>query len=1189
MFLKKLDIVGFKSFASRVAIDFVPGVTAVVGPNGSGKSNITDSIKWVLGEQSAKSLRGSKMEDIIFAGSDTRKPLNFAEVTLTLDNEDQHISMDYNEVSVTRRVYRSGDSEFYINKQSCRLKDIVDLFMDSGLGREAYSIIGQGKIEEILSSKAEERRTIFEEAAGVLKYKHRKRKAEQKLAETKDNLYRVDDIIHELEGQIEPLKQQADVAKEYLEKRDKLEKVEVALTAYEIDSLHKQWEEQTKLVEELKDNELEISTKMKAEEARFEGEREQLQKLDNNVDELQQKLLKVSEELEKLEGQREVLKERKKNYEQNRNSLQERIKEYKEKSHTIDQQKSNEDLLLKQFDKDVSKVKEQLRTAQQEFEYIDQNIGEQIEQLKGEYIDLLNKEASMRNEVRYLSDQLKLIEGKSLRLEQDNAKFITSRNDVNENKNDLNRKLEKATIKLKKLLSDYEETDSKRKEKQNILQSREAKLNEGYQLMQKLKSRKDVLSEMQDDYAGFFQGVKEVLKQKDQKLRGIEGAIAELIQVPKEFETAIEITLGSSMQQVVVENEQAAREAIQFLKQQRHGRATFLPMTTIRPRTVSVQDLQLVKQHPSFVGQASTLVTFDRRYESVISNLLGHVIITKDLQGANELARKINHRYRIVTLEGDVVNPGGSMTGGSTKGQKSSIFSRQRELETITENLVKMESKLTAESDIVRKQKEELEALQVELASLRQQGEESRYEEQSLQGQLRELAIEEKNVNERLSLYDNEQSRMLEEKTSAEKRINELNNYLSASKTKVKDLSDTIESLTKTKNEQQSTKDSLQTNITELKVLYAEKQQKLFNQQNTVRRLQEEYDYSIQLLKASEEEFFQLEEEMNSNSSTETSLDQSVTNKRQEKEDTITAISERRSERLKLHNLIADIERETKELKKLQRTKVNALHSEEVKLNRLDVSLDNLLTHLREEYKLSFEAARMHYPLTIPADEAKAEVKQLKREIERLGTVNLGAIEEFERVEERYSFLTNQKEDLLKAQDTLREVIGEMDTEMEKRFGATFAQIKEEFRVVFVELFGGGRADLVLTEPDNLLTTGIDIVAQPPGKKLQQLGLLSGGERALTAIALLFAILKVRPVPFVILDEVEAALDEANVVRYANYLKIYSGETQFIVITHRKGTMEKADVLYGVTMQESGVSNLVSVRLEDTKELIPQN
>jgi chromosome segregation protein len=1190
MFLKRLDIVGFKSFASRVSIDFVQGVTAVVGPNGSGKSNITDSIRWVLGEQSAKSLRGSKMEDIIFAGSDSRKPLNFAEVTLTLDNEDQYIgSMDYSEVSVTRRVYRSGDSEFYINKQSCRLKDIVDLFMDSGLGREAYSIIGQGKIEEILSSKAEERRTIFEETAGVLKYKHRKRKAEQKLHETHENLLRVDDILHELEGQVEPLRLQAEVAKEYLHNKEQLEKVEVALTAYEIEELHKQWEQQTKHVEQLKDLEIEVSTKMKTEEVRYETERERLQTIDTRVDELQQSLLLVSEELEKLEGQKEVLKERKKNYHQNKDTLQQRIKDYKEKLEESHKLLTDELQKKEKVEETTNQYKKQLDQKKKEFELFDHNVEEEIEQLKSEYIDELNNEASMRNEIRYLSEQVKQIEGKLKRLDEENYKFIKSRNEVDEKKNAHKEKLKETKEKLEKIIQEYKKTEQRFKSIEQEVKQKEAQLTEGYNLVQKLKSRNDVLEEMQDDYAGFFHGVKEILKQKGKKLSGIEGAIAELIQVPKEFETAIEIALGSAMQHIAVIDEQSARQAIQFLKQQKLGRATFLPITTVKGRYIQKEDISILRQHEAFVGVASDLLNFDPKYSDIMKNLLGTVIVTKDLQGANELSRKVRQRFRIVTLEGDVVSPGGSMTGGSVKGKKSSILSRQRELETVKEKIVDLEEKLSSEQSAFDQKKENLYVVSQNMEKLRKDGETIRFEEQQLQSEWREIEIEEKNVNERLSLYDLEQDRYHEELQTNNERIQERTKSLDASKNKVEQLNEKIASLTNTKQEQQTSKDTILTQMTDLKVVLAEEQQKLFNLDEYCQRLDSEYKNTLSILKNTEEEYWQLEEAMNSNSSSEDHLENAIEQKREAKNNTIKNISDKRSERVELQNIINDIERENKELKKLQRQKMSTLHEEEVKLNRLDVSLENLLTHLREEYKLSYEAAKLNYPLNMDADEAKQQVRQLKRDIEALGTVNLGAIEEYDRVIERFTFLTEQKDDLLQAKETLREVINEMDDEMKKRFEETFFQIQEEFRIVFVELFGGGRADLVLTSPEDMLMTGIDIVAQPPGKKLTQLGLLSGGERALTAIALLFSILKVRPVPFVILDEVEAALDEANVSRFAEYLNVYSGETQFIVITHRKGTMEKADVLYGVTMQESGVSNLVSVRLEETKELIPES
>lgn len=1189
MFLKRLDIVGFKSFAERIAVDFVPGVTAVVGPNGSGKSNITDGIRWVLGEQSAKSLRGTKMEDIIFAGSDSRKALNVAEVTLTLDNEDHFLPIDYHEVSVTRRVYRSGESEFYINKQSCRLKDIVDLFMDSGLGREAFSIISQGKVEEILSSKAEERRSIFEEAAGVLKYKTRKKKAEYKLAETQENLNRVNDIIHELESQIEPLQIQSSIAKDYLAKKEELEKIEVGLTVFEIEDLHEEWEKFSKLVEEHKEQELALNTQLQRKEAKIEELRTGIESTDASIHELQHHLLRTSEELEKLEGRKEVLKERKKNSTQNKSQLENSILELSQKLEIVTNTKQIEQLELSKLVEEVKELELQLKEKQTLLASYDQNIEEKIEQLKSDYFDLLNKQASYRNENTYIKEQISQQKSKINRLDESNQKYLTERKEILNEKVRLQTKLSVIEQEINNQIGSFRELQTKLENSKKNYQKQESMLYQAYQYLQQTKSRKEMLEEMQDDYSGFFQGVKEVLKARNDQLEGIEGAIAELIHVPKEYETAIEIALGAATQHIVVDNEKNARAAIQYLKKHSYGRATFLPMNVIKERSISATQLVAIKGHQSFIGLASELITFESKYSSIISNLLGTILITTDLKGANELASLIGHRYRIVTLDGDVVNPGGSMTGGAVKQKSNSLLSRGRELEAITVKFAEMETKTAELEKNVKSKKKQISEQEELLENLRQLGETLRLKEQTVKGEYREVVLKERNVNEHLELYDDEKNQYLVDEDKMTARLNELQQELTVLENELQTLDTTITQLNSQKSVQQTSRETVQAEITDQKVILARKKQALEHQQEKMNRLEEEYNDGFARLTDLKEDLALLDSEMTSSNSGELELEEASKKKLHDKNETVQMISNKREYRLQLQMTLEDLERDLKESRRHYKQLVDILQDEEVKVNRLDVELENCLTHLREEYMLTYEAAKEQYPLQIEVSEARKRVKLIKLAIEELGTVNLGAIDEYDRVSERFTFLSEQQNDLQEAKDTLFQVIDEMDDEMKKRFETTFTSIRSHFESVFQALFGGGRADLRLTDPNDLLNTGVEIVAQPPGKKLQNLGLLSGGERALTAIALLFSILKVRPVPFCVLDEVEAALDEANVFRFAQYLKNYSHETQFIVITHRKGTMEEADVLYGVTMQESGVSKLVSVRLEDTKELVTQN
>jgi chromosome segregation protein len=1185
MFLKRLDVVGFKSFAEKISIDFVPGVTAVVGPNGSGKSNVTDAVRWVLGEQSAKSLRGAKMEDIIFSGSDTRKALNFAEVSLTLDNETNSLPIDFHEVSVTRRVYRSGESEFFINNQGCRLKDIIDLFMDSGLGREAFSIISQGKVEEILSSKAEERRVIFEEAAGVLKYKTRKRKAESKLTETQDNLNRVHDILHELEGQVEPLKIQSSLAKEFLAKKEELEQIEVALTVFEIEELYEKWEKLSQELEKHNEMEQQMAGQLHDREAHLKKQRDSLATLETSINGLQEILLNASEELEKLEGRKEVLKERKKNAAQNKSQLEKAIVEGEAAVARLALQKERETEIMNALNLEVKGISETLHEKQKSLGLFNSDIEAMIEAKKSDYIEWLNKQASAKNEKQYLLQQLTQQEHKNAKLDMENEKFLTERMDITAKKMEYSQLMENMTKQLEEHVTYFRNQQNKLNAAKDTYQKQETTLYKAYQFLQQAKSRKELLEEMEDDYAGFFQGVKEVLKAKE-TLRGIEGAVAELIKVPKEYETAIETALGGAMQHVVVEREEHAREAISFLKKNRYGRATFLPLSVIKAREISANQLSMLKSHSAFVGTGSSLIQYDDRHAAIAENLLGTVMITTDLKGANDLAKMMQHRFRFVTLEGDIVNPGGSMTGGALKQKTTSLLSRKTELEELHQKLAAMEAKTNQLEKQVKQLKVDVGVQEQTLEQTRKTGERLRLQEQTLKGELREVELQERNVNERLHLYDLDKNSYLEEQQQKTARLEELEELLESCKTEIEGLDRLISEMTEQKQSQQSSKESLAEETNELRVMLASKRGQLQNQKEKMERIESDLSKEKSRLAENKDDLGLLTNEMTDSSSGEESLEDMAQQKLLDKNGAIEGIAIKKQEKNELLTEVETLELSLKEENRLYRGIVEVIKDEEVKLTRLDVELENRLDHLREEYTLSFEGAKEQYPLMMPAEEAQKRVKLIKLAIEELGTVNLGAIDEYARVAERYEFLLSQKEDLQQAKDTLFQVIDEMDDEMKRRFADTFYSIREEFEQVFKALFGGGRAELKLTNPDDLLNTGVDIIAQPPGKKLQNLSLLSGGERALTAIALLFSILKVRPVPFCILDEVEAALDEANVVRFSQFLRKFSRETQFIVITHRKGTMEEADVLYGITMQESGVSKLVSVRMEESENFI---
>ncbi|KGX88477.1 chromosome segregation protein SMC [Pontibacillus litoralis] len=1189
MFLKRLDTVGFKSFADRVTVDFVPGVTAVVGPNGSGKSNITDAVRWVLGEQSAKSLRGAKMEDVIFSGSETRNGLNFAEVTLVLNNEDETLPLDYQEVSITRRVYRSGESEFYINKQACRLKDIVELFMDSGLGREAFSIISQGKVEEILSSKAEDRRTIFEEAAGVLKYKQRKKKAEYKLAETQENLNRVEDIVYEIDNQLEPLKEQSAIAKDYLEKKEELEQYEVSLLASEIETLHEQWENLLAIIAQQKDSESKVSSSMKQEEATIEEERSRIHDLDESIEQLQESLLIVTQELENLEGKKELFSERQKHFTENRGKLLEDVATLEERMKQLEDTYQQEMEKQTEFEQKRDETKAKQQQVKQKLAQLSENQEEVIEELKSDYIEYLNEQAAKRNERKSIQQQLDQTGMKNTRLEDKFKGMLQERQALQEQKKAAHSDVEAITAKSEHLKQKLEELQVKLEQLQGQYEENQSKLYKGYQHIEKIRSKKEMLDEMKEDFAGFYQGVKEVLKaRQNQQLTGIEGAVAELIDIPNEYMMALETTLGAQAQHIVVQSEQHAREAIKWLKKHNKGRATFLPLSTIQSRYVPNERLSAVRSHQGFVGVAAELIRYNKKYDHVIKHLLGHVLISKTLKDANDIAAATGRKYRIVTLDGDVVNPGGSMTGGAQKKSNQSLFTRDKELKELEDRLYHYEERARQFESEVQQRKEQVASTENQYKELRKQLDVCKEEEQQAKSKLRELELKMQNLNDHLHLYDQDKAQFASDEQSLKARSEALYEELLQIEQKLQSIQQQIDQATALQNTQKESKAQLQQDLHQLHVMLAEQQTKVENQVDKTISLQKQ----LQELKgAYSKQNQQLEQfnQMIESGETKQEIDNKIEEKRKQKASNNELIQLRRAERQERFQFVEDAERNVKETKRNHKSLVQDIQDKEVKANRLDVELENRLERLRTEYMLTFEKAKATYSPVEDIEATKTKVKLIKRGIEELGTVNIGAIDEYERISERYTFLTEQQNDLLDAKSTLYNVIAEMDEEMERRFEHTFSQIKEKFTVVFRELFGGGKADLRLTDPDNILETGIDIVAQPPGKKLQHLGLLSGGERALTAIALLFAILKVRPVPFCILDEVEAALDEANVNRFAQYLKAFSEHTQFIVITHRKGTMEEADVLYGVTMQESGVSKLVSVRLEETKDLVQGN
>ncbi|EMF0499618.1 chromosome segregation protein SMC [Enterococcus hirae] len=1184
MYLKRIEIAGFKSFADKTVIDFENSVTAVVGPNGSGKSNITEAIRWVLGEQSAKSLRGGKMPDIIFAGSDSRKPLNVAEVTVLLDNSDHYLPLDYQEISVTRRYRRTGESDFFINKQPCRLKDIQELFLDSGLGKESFSIISQGKVEAIFSSKPEDRRGIFEEAAGVLKYKQRKKKAEQKLFETEDNLSRVQDIIYELQEQLTPLAEQSEIAKKFLQLKEELTQTDIALMITEINVAKKEWEEKQTQLTQFNQELTKLATHIQSQEAVLSEKRKQNAKKDRQIEKGQQSLLALSERLKQAEGQKDVLIERTKHTQKSTQEYQASLAEAQKKVAHFEELQEKLTKETTEKETEIQEAQQQLMKTQQELEKYQKSTKELLSELRDQYVDLMQEQANVGNELKYLERQYLQETSKSKQTLAKQSEVEASVLALSSQKQELSEKQANLQQALVKNQHELEEVQTKGKTVQTKLTNEQPKM---YQLMnqvQQLQARQKSLQEIQENYFGFYQGVRLVLQHK-QQLSGIVGAVAELIDVPSSFTLAIETALGGAAQHVIVENEHDARQAITYLKKQRGGRATFLPLTTIKPRQLPAHVLSQAAAVDGFLGIASEQVTFPAEIQTVVHNLLGTILLAKDLTSANAIAQTIRYQYRVVSLEGDVMNAGGSMTGGANKrGNQGSLFSQNQELKQLTAEYEQADQQLQNQEKIVQELQTKVADLSQKQEKLRTQNEQLRFEEQEITNQLQNITndlarfekekqlsnFETRELQQFIETYQKQQAEL----TARQKEIEQQRQQIDE---EIKSLNQESDQMEEKRSQVQARKAQEQADLAVLKEQFNHLQIQL-------RGARVQKNEALERQTSLEQQLVTLTADFSDHEITEESLASQITELAQQREELqaeLVAVKEQRERTQKEIDQLETVLAEKNQQQKQQLTEQSKL---EVQKDRAEMLLDHQLSYLQTEYQISFEKAVTDYQPTSDIVSSRTKVAVLKEQIADLGPVNIRSIEQFEQVNERHTFLATQRDDLLSAKNQLFETMEEMDAEVRARFKEVFEAIRQEFKVVFPNMFGGGRAELVLTDPSDLLKTGIEIEVQPPGKKLQSLSLLSGGERALTAIALLFSIIRVCPVPFCILDEVEAALDEANVKRFGRYLSDFQDDTQFIVVTHRKGTMVAADVLYGVTMQESGVSKIVSVRMEDINE-----
>ena len=1177
MYLKSIEMQGFKSFADKTKVVFDRGVTAVVGPNGSGKSNITESLRWALGESSAKSLRGGKMPDVIFAGTENRNPLNFASVVVTLDNSSGFIVNKNKEIKVERHIYRSGDSEYLIDGQKVRLRDIHDLFMDTGLGRDSFSIISQGRVEAIFNSKPEERRAIFEEAAGVLKYKTRKKETESKLAQAQGNLDRLDDIIYELDNQVKPLEKQAQTAKKFLELDGQRKELYLDVLVAQLSLGKEKLSEKEAELESVK-TELTSYYKQRSElEQENQSLKEKRHRLSVQLDREQAVLLDVTKLISDLERKIEVHKLESSQNESSRQEAQARLENLLTRREQLEEQIEQKQGVLEQLENSLSSLKEDIAAVDREISYFSEDPDQVLDHLREQYVALMQEEAEASNRLtkiqQDIANQISLSESKS----EDLARLQTEKQTAQEELDKSRKSLEEADHELRQLLERYQTKKSELDQVQATYQSEQGRL---FDLLDQLKgkqARQSSLEAILKNHSNFYAGVKAVL-QEAPSLGGIIGAVSEQLTFDTRYQTALEIALGGASQNVIVEDEATAKRAIAFLKEKRQGRATFLPLTTIKPRQLSGQQISLLESSDGFLGLASDLVTYQPNLDVIFQNLLGTIAIFDTIDHANQAARATKFQVRMVTMDGAEIRPGGAFAGGSNRNNSTTFI--KPELDALLGEIAELSSQLQEQESLVAAKKTSLDLTKEALETIKAEGEEARLNQQSAR-------IHQEQAENRLAQlsvqYDLQMSQVSptilteldEEATKEAANVQALNEKKIALEQQINQVRDNRDSI-------QESLQKLQTKKGQLTLVQAEATSQLRFEQIDLRRLQEE--------KATTEKDIAILEDL---------INQKVVALEDTTiellEEQLQAASDKQSQTnqilIRLKFELEDIDGQFEDLEeRLQqaRTKNDDLIRKQAKLEadceQAGDTLRTLLGNLTEHFKLSFEAAQSQAKAVENLASAEQNLKNLERAIRALGPVNLDAIEQYDEVNNRLTFLNEQRTDILSARDLLLDTIHEMDDEVKERFKVTFEAIRESFKQTFKQMFGGGSADLILTEND-ILTAGVEISVQPPGKKIQSLNLMSGGEKALSALALLFSIIRVKTIPFVILDEVEAALDEANVKRFGDYLNRFDKESQFIVVTHRKGTMAAADAIYGVTMQESGVSKIVSVKLKDMEKL----
>ena len=1181
MYLKRLELQGFKSFADKTVLEFRKGITGIIGPNGSGKSNISDSIRWVLGEQSMKALRGAKSLDIIFAGTQNRKSLGFAEASLVFDNSDNSLPIEYQEVTITRKIYRTGETGYYINKTPCRLKDVLELFMDTGIGKDGYSIIGQGKIDEILSNKSEDRRHIFEEAAGIVKYKIRKQESEKKLEQTKLNLLRINDILTEIEANLEPLKIQSEKEKKYLNLREELKNIEVGLFIYNIDKYKETLNELIKDEEIMQNQCNEEEEKLEKVKSLKEELKETIDNITLQIEEMSNSGFESQKEIEMLNSDINVAKTKITNNTENKErygkeieeknqriqELEEELKQKEEKKFNLKENKEKFEKELKTKEDELAKITEKLTSKELEIEGYKKQVEENSDQKYELGTEINTQKTNLQNYDKRINQ-----------IKQEITSNISELDRTRMEKEELSKNFYEIENSRNKTLKNIEEISNEKNEADKKIKTYEDKIRNIEDSIRMKQSRRNFLVETEKEKEGYIKSVKSLLKDCEnikELGKGMHGVLANIIEAPEELETAIEMCLGASLQNIVTDTEEEAKNLIEHLRKNNLGRASFLPITSVKGKKLEKAKLN----ENGVIGIASDLVKYDKKYEQIILNLLGRTVITDTIETAIKVAKQNNYTFRIVTKTGDIINPSGAMTGGSVSKKTVNILGRSKEIEKLGKEITNEEKK----KEELIKEKENYEN------SIKNVIEQSKELNSKLQEIEIEYATEKQKILSIESSIEKIEKRiktLKEEKETIENQIKEANNIIENDNKQIEELTIKIEELTKyiqeyaeNNKENQKYIDDLNFDITNLKISVSS----FDESENSILEIQERINQEIENNKNSiKDKTEQIEKIKQDNFNLEENIKEileKIENIKETVKNSGTKIEELKQERTQKSEILSKQEEQITE-------KFNVIEDLKAQLVKLDVKktkiqedINSIINKMWEEYELTPNAVENYEkPNNISA--TQKEVNRLRNEIKEIGSVNIDSIEEYKNLKDRYDFMSEQRLDLETTMNKLRKIISEMTQIMKEQFKEKFKVINKNFDEVFKELFGGGKAELKLEDEEKILECDIEITAQPPGKKLQSMTLLSGGEKALTAIALLFAILKINPAPFCVLDEIEAALDDVNVYRYAEYLKKFAKDTQFLVITHRKGTMEVADTVYGVTMEENGISKLLSMKLK---------